>query len=69
MVPYFEEHEFPLTAPTRKSKVGLYLPLQRLKFYSSARLEIRENIGLSVVPHCKAVTVTGFFNPHVLGSN
>ena len=67
--PILKSMSFPLTVPNPQVKtLG--------RFFSTATFRLQlyavwneEKIGLSAVPHCKAVTPTGFFNPHVLGSN
>ena len=41
---------------------------QRLKFYSCIQFEKRKKNGLSVVPHCKAVTLIGFSIHMFLGA-
>ena len=42
--PILKGMSFHLAVPNHKSNVGLYFPLQRLKFYSCAQFEMRKTL-------------------------
>ena len=51
---------FPLTVPNRTSNGGIYFSLQSPVFYSCRQFEIKKKIGLLILLHCEAASLTVF---------